>query len=249
MLRPVLDGLLNELILGLAPDFVDTILEVGDKLGQVSRQFGVTSTLEVTAGEGIEGTELTAKHTITGIFWTIDGVRTSFPMTDLSMTNIVIENVPFSKAADDSKVMIGEHSFSLSYGTMLVVALNEVIIPQIVPGADNLPELLMHYINCAEVGATLADEIGFGSDELYAGACELGLNAAGFALEEQLRSLDGTAVVVTLHGDARPIDNNPDRKVDVLQNGEWEGSISYAGNPAPLVRPDNTFRGERMQIP
>lgn len=249
LLRPALDGLVNEAILGLAPDFVDTILDIGDKLGQVSRQFGVTSTLEVSKTGGIEGDELVAKHTITGIYFTIDGVKTTFSMPELSMTDIPIENVAFSKSADDTKVTIGEHGFPLSYGTMLVVALNEVIIPQIVPGADNLPELLLHYINCTEVGNTLADEIGFGSPSLYEGACELGLNAAGFAIEAQLRSIDGEAVVVTIHGDARPVDNNTDRKVDVLQNGLWEGTISYAGTPATLARPDNKFRGDRMAIP
>jgi hypothetical protein len=132
---------------------------------------------------------------------------------------------------------------------MIMVALNEIIIPSVDPTAANLEELLSNLVNCYAVGVELADYIGFGSPGLYEGACELGLAAAASEIENQIRSIDDTAMMLSIHGDAKPQDTNTDRKVDVLQNGHWEGTLSYGGTPAQLVRDDNTFRGTRMAIP
>jgi len=246
--RPALDGIVNDLILSYSPDFVLTILDVGDKLGQVTRKFGIVSTLDVQVVGGIEGDELAATHVITGVKVTIDGTDYSWSMADLSMENIVVENVPF-RMENETKVYVGEHSFPLSYGSIVMLALNEVIIPMIDPFATNLYELLEGLVDCYSIGAQLSDLLGFGSPSLYEGACEIGLSAAATEIENQIRSIDDAGVLLTISGDAKPQDTNTDRKVDVLTGGLWEGTISYAGTPAALARPNNTFRGERMAIP
>jgi hypothetical protein len=246
--RPALDGFLNDLLLDYSPDFVVTILDIGDKLGQVTREFGLVSTLKVEVVGGIEGDDLGATHTVTGVTFTIDSIDYTYTMGELSLTNIVVEQVPFLLDGE-TKVVVGEHSFPLSYGSMIMVALNEIIIPSVDPTAANLEELLSNLVNCYAVGVELADYIGFGSPGLYEGACELGLAAAASEIENQIRSIDDTAMMLSIHGDAKPQDTNTDRKVDVLQNGHWEGTLSYGGTPAQLVRDDNTFRGTRMAIP
>jgi hypothetical protein len=102
-------------------------------------------------------------------------------------------------------------------------------------------------IDCQAVGQQLADSIGVGSPSLYEGACILGVGAAVGVIYDQLASLDASAMLLGISGEARPQDTNTDRKVDVLTGGEWVGSVSYAGVPATLT--DSTFRAERMALP
>ena len=246
--RPALDGIVNDLILSYSPDFVMTILDIGDKLGQITRQFGVISTLDVEVIDSIEGGELSATHVVTGVRFDIDDTIYSFSMADLGEENIVIEGVPFRMEAE-TKVVVGEHSFPLSYGSMIMMALNEVIIPMVDPTASNLYDVFEGLVDCYSVGVQISNSLGFGSPSLYEGACEIGLAAASSEIENQIRGIDGEGLLLTISGDAKPQDTNTDRKVDLLLNGLWEGTISYAGTPAALARPNNTFRGERMAIP
>lgn len=245
--RPFLDGVVNDLLMDYSPDFVAQILEIGDKFGQVAREFGTDSSLEVVRTGGIEGDELVGTHTMHGIHWTIDGTEYSFSMPELSMTNIVASELPFRITEDESSVIIGDHAFPLSYGSMLIVALNEIIIPLVNPGSEDLYELLADLIDCSAVGQAMSDAIGFGSPGLYEGACVLGINAGAGFLIDQIESLDGEGMVLGINGDAKPMDTNTDSLVDVLLNGEWAGDVTYAGNPAPLS--DSSFRGDRMALP
>jgi hypothetical protein len=244
--RPVIDGIVNEAILNLAPDFVNNILEVGNKFGQVARNFGTVSTLKIEKTGGVEGEELVGTHTMTGMYFDIDGQRYTFSMAELGMQNLVAEQVTV-RMEGETKVILGDHDFTLSYGSILMVALNQIIIPLIDPYASNLNELLSGLVNCNAVGVSISDYIGFGSPSLYEGACSIGLTAASGLIEDQIRDLDQAGMVLGVNGDAKPQDTNTDRKVDVLLGGKWFGDVTYAGNPANLG--DSTFRGERQAIP
>jgi hypothetical protein len=143
--------------------------------------------------------------------------------------------------------VVGQHSFPVSYGALIVVAMNELIIPALDPFASNLEELFGNAIDCYAIGLELAATIGLGSPDLYEGACEIAISAAAHEIEDTIAELG--VFVFTISGDAKPQDTNTDRKVDVLLNGLWEGTLSYSGTPATLARPDQTFRGERMNVP
>jgi len=243
--RPALDGFLNDLLLNLAPNFVHNILDIGDKFGQVSRHFGVVSTLDVHPSSGIEGAELAATHTMTGMFFSIDSNRYSYAMADLGLQNQADDDLSF-RMENENKVFIGEHSFNMPYGAMLLVALDDVIIPMVDPYASNLGDLLADSIDCTTIGQQISDYVGFGSPSLYEGACQLGMNAAAGYIEDQVRSLQGMDLTLST-GEAKPMDTNTDALVDVLLNGQWTGNISYFGTPAPLS--GATFRGERQALP
>ena len=72
-----------------------------------------------------------------------------------------------------------------------------------------------------------------------------GLNAAAGFIQDQLTELQG--MDLDINGEAKPMDTNTDAKVDVLLNGEWNGTVSYLGTPATLQ--DSTFRGDRQNLP
>ncbi len=242
--RPALDGVVNDLLLSLAPDFVADIIEIGDKFGQIARNFGTTTVLDVHEADGIEGEELQADHIFTGMFFTIDSEKYLFSNADLGVDSQTRAGLSF-RMEDEARVFIGEHQFEMPYGALLLVGLNDVIIPMVDPYATNLTELFTNAVDCYAVGVQIADFVGFGSVSLYEGACEIGMNAAAGFIEDQLRELQGMDLLIA--GQAKPMDTNTDAKVDLLVNGEWAGEVRYLGTPATLS--DATFRGERQNLP
>jgi hypothetical protein len=239
--RPGLDAIVNEAIMEASPTIVTDLLEVGNDFGQVARHFGTQSTLEVTAAT--EG--FAAKHTLTHIQFTVDGQTSQFLLSDLGMTNLEAPNLGYSQT--DDRTDIATHQFPLSYGTVLMVALNDVIIPQIDPSATNLQTLFQNMIDCDAIGVDIADYIGFLSPSTYAAGCRLGVGYAANYVEGRIRSLDSSALLLNIAGNARPMDTNTDRKIDILQNGTWTGTMSYANQPVTLGQ--STFRGDRVAGP
>lgn len=238
--RPALDVILNEVLLSTTPDIVADLIEMGDAFGQIARNFGTGSELRVTATNDVDNA-LLAQHVMTDLIFTIDGDSYPYPFADMGMANPTAQ-VPFSYTAN--RFTLGAHDFPLSYGSILMVALEQIIIPLINDSATDLESLLTNLVDCAAIGDAVSDYLGFGSSGLYEGGCLLGLEAAAGYVEDQILSLDSSAMVLGINGSARWIDSNNDHRVDVLQGGTWEGNMSYAGTPAPLG--ESTFRGERM---
>jgi hypothetical protein len=239
--RPALDAIVNDAIRAGSPTIVQDLLNVGNDFGQVARKFGTQSTLEVTAAT--EG--FASKHTLTHVVFTVDGATSQFLLSDLGMANLEAPNLGYAQT--DDRTDIAQHQFPLSYGAVLMAALDEVIIPAIDPSATNLQTFFTNLIDCDTIGAEISDYIGFGSPSLYAGACRLGIGYAANYVEGRIRSLDSSALLLNIAGNARPMDTNTDRLIDILQNGTWTGSMSYANQPVTLGA--STFRGDRVVGP
>ena len=242
--RPFLDGLLNDLLLSVAPDFVNDILELGDMFGEVSRNFGVVTTLDVVETGGIEGNELTATHTMTGMFFNLQEELFSFSMAELGVANIVREDISFAME-DESVVNIGAHTFAMPYGALMLLAIEDAIIPMLDPYATDLTDFVGNLVNCYQVGITLEEEIGVLSSGTYEDLCLTGVTAAVGAIENQITGLAG--MDLNIAGQANPKDTNSDSHVDKLLNGEWTGNVSYFGSEAPLT--NATFRGDLQNLP
>lgn len=246
-LRPGLDAYLNEFIKNAAPQFVTALVDLGDAFGQITRKFGLLSELEITAG-GLDSGSLVGKHTITGVAFTVDGQRYEYAAADLDLGTIVAENVPVALEGE-LKVTIGDHTLPVSYGRMILFALNNVIIPQIDPFASSLEELLRNFVDCAAVGQTMYDYVGIGTPGLYESACLTGIAGLSAFVTDQILSLDDTATSLVIHGDAKPRDGNGDRKVEKLENGLWEGKMTFGSIESTLAKPNQKFLGTRMELP
>lgn len=240
--RPILDGILYDLLVENTPDIVQQIIDVGDAFGQVAKKFGTISTLVVTDSNDVDG-GLSAAHHLTDLVFTIDGETSQYPLADLGMAHL--DATP-SFSYDATKFTVGAHEFPLSYGSILMVALEEIILPMIDPNATDLESFLVNLVPCADVGVAISDYVGFGSASLYEGACLLGIGAGANYIEGRIRSLDTTAMNLGIAGTARWIDSNHDHKVDVLQGGQWTGNMVYGSAPAPLG--PSPFHGERLAL-
>jgi hypothetical protein len=245
-LRPAIDIIANEAILRNAPKVVETLIDVGDRFGQAARRLGIESTLQVranavTAGEG---SIWEATHTFDEYGFEIDGEMYMYEATELGAEPTVVEDIAVS--LDGERFQLGEHTTPLRYGTLLVLALQDVIIPAVsTTGASTLQELLSDEIDCAEVGEDLADYTDFGNPSLYEGACEVAIQAIVNMVLKKLADIDELAPVnFQMSGRARTVDNDGDLRADSLGGGKWTGKIDYNGDFVDMPS-GSTFTGER----
>jgi hypothetical protein len=236
---PFVTGYLNDRVLQFAPDFVTKMKDIGNKFGDVAKHFGTLETLEITKA----GTAYAGVHTVTGAHFKIDGMELDFPFVDYSIDNVVVSGVGITYDAT-GKLTLADHKVPLSYGKILHVALDQAILPLVVPGAHNLGDALNGLVDCNQVGTAISDYVGFGSPGTYASACTAGLNAGADYIYGKINEMDGSALEFGIAGSAKAVDTNRDGKLDAIQRGAWTGNLSYAGTPAPLS--NATFFGGRM---
>jgi hypothetical protein len=236
---PFAAGYLNDRLLDVAPDFVVTIRDIGNKFGQVARNFSTLETLDVNA-------QGQATKVVNGVEFTVDMIELQYMFKDYNMAEVSIPAV--AVAIDNTgKLTIGDHKVPLSYGKVLRIGLDEVIIPLVDPSAQNLGDVLKHLVNCQAVGQYLYEAISFGSASTFQSACDAGLQGGASALYGLLNKVDDSALEFGINGVAKGIDSNNDRKMDKIQTGAWAGTLAYGGNGAPLAK--GLFVGQRMVGP
>ncbi len=223
---PFVAGYLNDRLLQVAPNFVTTIVNVGDAFGQVAHNFGTIEVLDITASGA-------ATKTVQGLHFKVDNIDLDYNFKDYNMQDIKVDGLQVS-LEPSGKLGISKHTVGLKYGSVLRLALDQAIIPLIDPSAQNLGDLLKNLVNCQAVGTYVYQAIGIGSASTFESACTAGLAAAGPALYAQLNNIDGSALQFELTGTARGIDKNKDGKMDDIATGTWAGELKYAGSPAPL---------------
>jgi hypothetical protein len=238
--EPFVAGELNDELIELAPGLVNTLLDVGQGVEDVAKNFGLSEQLDVTTG--VDG-EYSGKMTVDGVELTIANTQHAFAFTAYGMENVVVPGVPVTYDATQS-FGIGQHLIPLSYGKILRIAVDEAIVPLIDPSAQDLGDLLNNMVDCAAVGQQVASAVGFGSASTWQGFCITGLDLAADQIYDQIVGIDSSLLDFDLSGRARGADTNADYFVDKLEGGTWAGTLTYSGTAAPLGT--STFTGFRL---
>ena len=237
--EPFVVGYLNDRILQIAPDFVSTMVQMGNDFGDMAKHFGLVEKLEITGS----GTAYMSTHTVTGAHFKIDSQEQDFAFADFQVANVVVPQVGVTLDAS-GKLAIASHKVPLSFGKVLRIGLDGMIIPALDATATNLDELLEAKVDCGAVGQAMANAIGFGGASTFEAGCHLGLKAGADLIYAKLTGIDATALEFDIAGTVRAVDTNSDGKADKLQTGAWTGTLSYASTPSPLA--PATFFGARM---
>src|SRR4029079_3683310 len=145
-------GIINDRLLDIAPDFVTTFVQVGNDFGDVTKNFGLNSTLELSGG----AVTFTATHPVLGAHFKINGVDTDYNFADYQLNNTVVNGVGVTVDAS-GKLSVAAHKVAVSYGAVLRLALDAAIIPSLDPSASNLGQLLQHQVDCNAVGNAFED--------------------------------------------------------------------------------------------
>jgi hypothetical protein len=241
--RPALDSFANDALKKYAPSIVDDFITFGNTFGQVTKKFGVESQLVVT--KDASGT-YTATHTVTGVNFTISGTKYSYTLADLGISNVSAQNIAVTADPMTGDMTIADHSLGLSYGKVVVYALDHLVIPMIDGFASNLTDLLKDEVPCASISVDIANYVGIGDPSLYESACDTALDFAGAYVEGKISDLGGTASAFKIHGTTKGVDTNHDNSVDKLQDGLWEGVLDFTVTQSTLAKPDQKFVGTRM---
>ena len=237
--EPFVVGYLNDRLLQIAPDFVTTMVQMGNDFGDMAKHFGLVEKLEVTGS----GTSYMSVHTVTGAHFKIDSQESDYAFADFNTPNVVVNQVGVTLDAT-GKLAIASHKLPLAFGKVLRIGLDAMIIPALDATATNLDELLEAKVDCAAVGQAVADAIGFGGAGTFEAGCHLGLQAGADLIYSKISGIDSTALEFDIAGTVRAVDTNADGKADKLQTGAWTGTLSYGSTPSPLA--PATFFGARM---
>jgi hypothetical protein len=243
---PFVSGYLNDRVLDWAPDFVTTMVQVGNDFGDITKHFGLNETLDITGG-GVDG-NYSATRTSLGAHFVINTQTFDLGFSDYQIANVVVPGIGITMDAT-GKLAVAMHELPLPYGGIIHMGLDAAVIPMVDANAHNLGELLADKIDCQAVGQyindALVEELGFGPGATaMATACTAGLNAGANAIYAKINAISATALEFDVDGTAKAADTNHDYKIDALQTGKWEGTLSYAGTPAPLA--PAPFTGARM---
>ncbi len=241
--RPGLDSVVNNLIKSNSPQIVNELLAIANNLGDVLRNFGTDSMINVVS-DPVESGTAAATHTMLGFHFNINGLNYGFTNAELGVENVTVNGI--TVGMQNGRVNFSAHNMPIQYGGFLALALEEIIIPAIDPNAQNLEQFLLNRINCAAVGQKISDVIGFGSASLYEGVCIQGIAIGSeLAISELIKVDDNAQVSLQISGQARVNDTTGDRKVDNFTQGKWTGSIDYLGNSGALGTDSNVFTGAR----
>jgi hypothetical protein len=232
---PFVAGYLNDRLFEVAPSFLVTVKDVGNKFGQVARNFGTFEQLTIDANGN--GTKI-----VQGLEFKVDQTDLLYSFEDYGMEPITIANLPVQLDVT-GKLTIGEHKVPLSYGKVLRIALDEFVIPMVDPTATTLPDLLKNAVNCEAVGQYVYEALDIGTPSTFESACDTGLQLGGNAIYGLINTVDGSALEFDVNGIAKGVDTNNDTKMDKIQTGAWTGNLAYAGSAAPLGTA--TFIGQR----
>jgi len=242
--KPFISGYINDRLLEIAPDLVDKMILIGRDLGDVTKNFGLNETLEVSGSPGA----YTATRAVLGTHFKINNVESDHAFADYGGAPIVVTGVGTS-IETGGKIAVADHKVPLTYGKVIRIALDGMIVPALQPGASTLNDLFTQSVNCEIVGEQIdqacRDYFGFSPGvSTFRNACTSGLNAAAGFIYSKIDGIDGTALELGMTGNARVLDKDNDNNIDTMQTGAWSGTASYAGTPAPLT--GATFYGSRM---
>lgn len=182
----------------------DDVTTVGGDLRDVVTDFEVGSRFEVTETAPGE-VQVTERWNALVFEWSLgcaDGdvacARHAVQTEDLqlSATDVtyggLVDRIPSETETERFLLRGSAHSMSFRYGAVVTAAMEQVVFPSLPGGlaADDLGGVLANLIDCSEVGAALANAIGFGTSGMYEGFCDTGIALAASEIENQVVALE-----------------------------------------------------------
>lgn len=260
---PYIVAAVNDWVANSSPQWLRDFFTVGQDITGIVSKLEVISemTLDKLSGDFVAaGTE---KWTGIALYWRIDCAgnpdpacgRYEYDVDDLA-ANGSLDAVYASftaRVSDYSKLHIEEHQVSFHYGRLILLVLNEMVLPQVANGAHSIRDALLAAVDCESLAwsitgpsgvigvSTPAGNIGITADMLQAG-CENGVSViAGYA-EGYIAGLSQDSFM-TRYGQCDMYEDTGDLMVDRLEDGSFNGHLWLGSQQGGLFSAD--FRGDR----
>ncbi|MBI2896123.1 MAG: hypothetical protein HYY06_21375 [Deltaproteobacteria bacterium] len=235
-----LDAELNEQIDDAAPGFVLDAMSAAGDLGRALNDMQIDS--DMTFGQPDEFGVINAEHQLIDLVMTLDGVTNRFSMADdVGLGGTTARNVMVG-VLDEQTATIDPHEFRMGMGTLVLFALNNVVLPRFDGAPGSVREMLEGAVDCSSVGEWLSDTVDMGAPSMWEDLCGFALAAASLYAEQQILGMNDTYDTLTLAGTASIKDPNGDLGFDRLDDGVW--SSTWSGNAGSVQFP-GSFQGTR----
>jgi hypothetical protein len=246
LLKPILYDGVQKLLLSIAPDMIMELKEVAAGLSAVARKFTITSEMVSAAPQPVNA-NMTVDHGLTKIAWTFKGKKAEYAFYQLGVVPKVNNVALVPNTTVQGGVNISEHTFQLKFGSFLLVALNNLVIPYVNPKANSISTLIGAYVDCPKVAKTINDEVGFGGEAVWANACAIAMSMVTSLVEGKIIDLDQEQSVLTLNGQCKLVDNTTDAFIDAATEGLWTGTMKLSKATTLIGGPNNNFTGKRIK--
>jgi hypothetical protein len=241
--KPFVIGYLNDQVTSLAPGLANTLDQLGDRMAELTHNFGVNEVWQLTMTDQT----YVASSTADGVRFTVAGVTNDYNFVDYDIDNVIVPGMLVTIDRQQSKLGIGEHDLPLPWGKIAHLGLDVAVIPTIDPTASSLQDLLDHQIDCAGVGQAIDDALGFGGQAFWASVCHGGMGVAADKIYDMVIPSE-TMLGMHLVGTSRYKDTDADYKIDVLEFGNWTGTMTMDATDADLAQPA-AYVGSRITNP
>ena len=119
--KPFVIGYLNDRVTSLAPDLVNTLKDLGQRMADLTHNFGVNERLEITS---VDQTTI-ARSTADGVRFNIDGTIKDYAFVDYDIDNVIVNNILITLDRPGAKMNIGEHDLPLPWGKIVRLGLDD----------------------------------------------------------------------------------------------------------------------------
>lgn len=216
---PYVAAYLNTQLATVAPKLVTGLNQLSTGLLRIANHVGTTETWTIDAAGN-------TTRTITGFVFDAGGHTTKVRLADAGLADISVAT--HTAFAEGGRMILADHTHALPYGAWLRIGLDLAVIPGVVPGAHDLSTALASLLDCQQLGAVVAAQVGVGAPSLYAGACQAAMTVIASEVDADLASIDQTAMTIEMLGDANGIDDDGDGTMDRIAAGNWTGLV-HAG--------------------
>jgi hypothetical protein len=258
-----LNDIINDYIDNDAPDWVRDFFTIGEDLLQVVSNLEVISKLRLSKPRRDGSFEGSQNWLGLAFYWRLpcqddpnaaeDCGRYEFTMDEVSAAlegvNLVYGQFT-GRVHSYDQALIDPHTLDLQYGRLIMFVLNNIILPWIADGADNMRDAVLNMVNCPG----FADGITGGRSHLRIGGiniashgtiegwCTTIFGVAGDAAEAIIGRLR-IDTRLTIDGEMTLVEETDDLVVDGLIDGVWRGTIRTGQDVGPPFR--GFFEGER----
>ena len=225
----------QDFILDNVPDIALRLVDIAGDLSRAFTEMQIIS--ELTVGEVAVGKNGTFTHELITMVVELHDLDGDVAIYEFPLAEAGLENLEYTSettAQEGDILVIPEHSFRLDFGRLLRFVFTDILLPTLdcdrdhdgtIEPCETTADLVGTWIDCGEVAEWLEDSIGLFPLSTYESFCDLGVNAAGGAIEGAIESSVDAETVLTLEGTtvAGSIDIN--REAETLVDGVWEGTL------------------------
>ena len=243
----------QELITDNVPDIALRLVDIAGDLARAFTEMHIIS--ELTVGEVAVGKNGTFTHELVTMIVELHDLDGDVGIYEFDLAEAGLENLEYSSettAQEGDILVIPEHSFRLDFGRLLRFVFTDILLPTLdcdrdhdgtTEPCESTADLVGTWIDCGEVAEWLDGSIGLFPISTYESFCEVGVTAAGGAIEGAIESSVDAETVLTLQGTTVAGDVDANREALSLVDGVWEGTLvedeeSYGEFPG-------VFTGER----